>query len=150
MNICLCGSIAFYEDMLEVKRGLEARGHVVTLPPSEVPDATGVMIPVAEYYRIRKLANDDDTWVWDLKNVAMKNHFNKVADADAVLLVNKEKNGVPGYVGANTFLEAGLALHLGKTLYFLHEIPQQSNREELFAMKPVILYGDLEKIGKEM
>jgi len=92
MKITLCGSIAFHDEMKEIQNKLEALGHEVDLPPSEVPDENGVMIPVKKYYEIRKLAEkqkgSDDNWIWDLKEVAMKNHFKKVAWADVVLIAN--------------------------------------------------------------
>ena len=50
MKITLCGSIAFYPEMLETKNGLETLGHEIKLPPREVPDENGKMIPVAQYY----------------------------------------------------------------------------------------------------
>lgn len=138
--------MAFYDEMLARKAELEELGHEVKVPPSEVPNQHGKLIPVEEFYRLRKTAGDEEQWVWDLKTVAMKNHFDKVVWSDAVLILNETKNDISGYIGANTFLEAGLALHLGKGIYFLYEIPEQDNREELLGMNPVLLNGDLKNL----
>ena len=46
MNITICGSIAFYDEMLDAKKKLEQLGHRVKLPPFEVKDENGNMIPV--------------------------------------------------------------------------------------------------------
>lgn len=36
MNITLCGSIAFIDEMLAAKKELERMGHEVQAPPSEI------------------------------------------------------------------------------------------------------------------
>lgn len=38
MIIAICGSIAFYDEMLNIKKKLEQLGHLVQLPPLEIPD----------------------------------------------------------------------------------------------------------------
>lgn len=150
MKITLCGSIAFYGEMEEIKVKLEKLGHEVKLPPSQVPDENGVMIPVKKYYEIRKMAEkekgSDDRWIWDLKEKAMRNHFDKVVWADAVLITNFDKNGIKDYVGANTLLEMGLAFHSKKKIYLLNPIPEISYKEEILGMKPAVINGDLGKI----
>ena len=34
MKITICGSIAFFDEMLKVKEDLESRGHTVQIPPT--------------------------------------------------------------------------------------------------------------------
>jgi hypothetical protein len=60
-----------------------------------------------------------------------------------VLVLNYEKKGVPGYIGGNTFLEMGFAYVLDKPIYLLHPIPQMGYTDEIEAMQPVVLDGDL-------
>lgn len=146
MRITLCGSIAFFENMAAVKKQLEKAGHEVEMPPHEVRGEFGEMISVAEYYEIRKNENSDTGWVWDRKEEAMRAHFEKIEQADAVLVLNHDKKGIEGYVGANTLLEIGLAFHLNKKIFFLNKIPDISSREELLGMKPVVIEGDLSRI----
>ena len=146
MKITLCGSIAFYDEMSEVKKKLEKLGHTVDLPPHEVPNEKGEMIPVKKYYEIRKAEEKNDGWVWDLKEKAMRNHFNKVAWADAILVTNYDKNNIKSYIGANTLLEMGLAFHLNKKIYLLNSIPEMSYREEILGMKPVVINSDFSTI----
>lgn len=147
MKITICGSIAFIDEMDALRKELESAGHEVKLPPLEVADGSGKMIPVKEYYAIRKSAADDETWVWEKKAEAMRNHFDKVSWADAVLICNHDKNGVSGYVGANTLLEMGLAFHLKKPIYLLYPIPEVSYKEEILGMRPVVINGNLSKIS---
>lgn len=146
MNITLCGSIAFIDEMDAARKELESMGHKVKLPPLEVADDTGKMMPVKEYYALRKSVTDDTHWIWEKKEWAMRTHFDKVARADAILVCNYDKNGVIGYIGANTLLEMGLAFYLKKPIYLLNRIPEVSYKEEILGMRPIIIESDISKI----
>ncbi len=145
MKITLCGSIAFIDEMDAVRKELEAMGHAVKMPPLEIMGDDGRMMPVKEYYAIRKSAAlatpDNADWVWKKKAEAMRNHFDKVAWSDALLVCNYDKNGVTGYIGANTLLEMGLAFHLGKPIYLWNPIPEVAYKEEILGMWPVVING---------
>lgn len=147
MKITLCGSIAFYDEMMEVKQALETLGHEVKLPPHEIKNEQGAMIPVKEYYAQRKAATEDTGWIWERKAEAIANHFDKVKWADAILVTNYDKNGIAGYIGGNTLMEMGVAFFLGKPVYLLNSIPAVSYKEEILGMKPVMLSGNLEGIS---
>ena len=138
--------MAFYDEMLEVREKLEMLGHQVKLPLFEVKDENGNMIPVKEYYTLRKTEKDDTSWIWDMKEFAMKLHFQKVEWSDAILVLNYTKNNILNYVGANTLLEMGLAFHLNKKLFLLNAIPEISYNEEILGMKPIVIKQDLTKI----
>ena len=146
MNITICGSIAFYDEMLDIKKKLEQLGHQIKLPPFEVKDENGNMIPIKEYYSRRKSETDAASWIWDRKEDAMRMHFQKVEWSDAVLILNYDKNNISNYVGANTLLELGLAFHLNKKLFLLNDIPEIGYKEEILGMKPIIINNDLTKI----
>ncbi len=146
MKITLCGSIAFIDEMDAARKELESMGHEVKLPPLEVADGEGKMIPVKEYYALRKAAADDHDWIWKRKAEAMHWHFDKVAWADAILVCNYDKNNIAAYIGPNTLLEMGLAFHLKKPIYLLNPIPEVSYKEEILGMWPIVISGDLKKI----
>ena len=146
MNITICGSIAFYDKMLDIKKELEQLGHQVKLPPFEVKNENGNMIPVKEYYSKRKAETNNNSWIWNRKEEAMRLHFQKVEWSDAVLILNYAKNNILNYIGANTLLEMGLAFYLNKKLFLLNNIPKISYKEEILGMKPVIINNDLRKI----
>lgn len=95
MIITICGSIAFYDEMLYTKKKLEQLGHLVQLPPLEIPDENGKMISIKEYYTKRKTETDNTSWIWNKKEEAMKFHFKKVAGSDAILVLNYDKNDIP-------------------------------------------------------
>jgi hypothetical protein len=146
MNITICGSIAFYDQMVDTQKALRALGYDVRIPPHQRKDGQGKTISVSAYYDIRKKANKDDAWVWERKEEGILEHFEKVAWCDAILVLNHEKNGIVGYVGANTLMEMGLALYFQKKIYMLHSIPDMAYTEEICGMHPVILGGDLSAI----
>ncbi len=147
MKITICGSIAFFDEMLEVKEKLEQLGHEVDLPPTEIIDENGRMISVKEYYRLRKEEhNSNDSWIWTRKKEAILNHFRKIKWADVVLVLNYEKNNIAGYIGGNTLIEMGLALWLKKKIFLLNEIPEIVYKEEILGMQPIVLNGDLRNL----
>jgi len=146
MRITVCGSIAFHDEMLEVKEKLEKMGHEVMVPPTEVKDGNGKLISVKDSYKIRKSWTRDDGWVWERKQENMVNHFKKVDWSEAILVLNKDKNGVTGYIGGNTFLEMGMAFFLGRGIFLLNPIPNVPYKEEILGMSPTVIEGDLEKI----
>ncbi len=146
MKITICGSIAFFDQMVEIGRQLEQMGHEVKMPPTEVKGENGEMISVAKYYELRKNESSDTSWIWDRKEEAIRCHFEKVEWSDAVLVLNHDKKGIKGYVGANTFLEAGLAFHLNKKIFFLNKIPEIPCKEELLGMKPIVINSNLDLI----
>lgn len=146
MKITLCGSIAFYKEMTEVTRALEVLGHEVQLPMNEIADKDGNLISIEAYYEIRKNGSSDTAWIWDRKEQAIRIHFEKIEWSDAILVLNYEKNGIPGYIGGNTLVEMGLAFYLKKPIYLLGVVPNLSYQEEILAMHPIQIAGDLSKI----
>lgn len=143
MKITLCGSIAFYKEMDDIKKQLEKVGREVKLPPCKLEDKDGNIISVSEYYKIRKEENYDDSWVWERKAEAIMEHFKKVDWADMILVLNYEKKNIKGYVGANTLMEMGLAFFLKKKIYLYNEVPEMDYKEEIVGMKPIVINQDL-------
>ena len=146
MKITICGSIAFQDKILPLKEKLEELKHEVKIWPLKVKNKEGRLIPVQEYYQIRRTADNDEKWVWDRKAEAILEHFDKIDWSDAILVANYDKKDVKGYVGGNTLMEMGLALFLKKKIYLLNQIPELPYKEEILGVKPVILNGDLTKI----
>ena len=146
-KITICGSIAFYQRMLDVKSKLEKLGHEVKLPPSKVKDQQGNLISVEEYYKIRKNAGKDSPkWIWERKSEAIKNHLKKIEDSENILVTNYDNKGIMGYIGSNTLIEIGVAFYLNKGIYLINNIPKLPSEEEIFGMNPIILNGNLSKI----
>lgn len=146
MKITLCGSITFIDEMVTLKNELEKLGHEAHTPVLEFRNENGDLISAKEFQVLRKSDEKQDDWVWRRKKEAMQGHFDEVVWSDVILVLNEEKNGIPGYIGANTLLEMGLAFHLKKPIYLWNPIPEISYKKELLGMWPVVLDRDLKKI----
>lgn len=133
MKIIICGSISSAEEMLRIKRRLEAMGHGVEIPE-------GVKRPEI---RAKTEASTEEKAEIKEKYDLIKEYFERIKLNDVVLVVNPRKKGIAGYIGGNTFLEMGFAHVLGKKLYCLYPIPQLPYTSEILAMKPVVLNDDL-------
>jgi len=147
MKITLCASVAFYSQVHEIKDKLISMGHEVKTPIEKVKDKNGKEIHTTEFYKIRKSQQIDQTWVVDRKEEYMKSYFEKIEWADAILVINLDKNNVEGYIGGNTFLEMCVAFYLKKKIFLLNPLPKNELIfEEIIGMKPIILDNDLNKI----
>lgn len=153
MKITLCGSIAFYTEFEQVRDALIEMGHEVKIPEltKEAPEefGGGRKVYLAKY--IEENGGIDnfpaDHHMWDVKTDAIRDHFEKVEWCDAILVVNPEKRGVAGYVGGNTLIEIGVAFYLGKKIFVLNRVSSElSYKQEITAMKSVVLEGDLSQI----
>lgn len=147
MRLTICGSITFHDEMKQLQKELELLGHTVKIPRIQVPDKSGVLIPAKEFYvKYKKTAKPTDTWIWDRVKQSITLHFRKIAWSQAILVANYEKNDIKNYIGGNTLMEMGLALYLKKKIFLLNPIPEVSYKEELIALQPTIIYGDLTNI----
>ncbi len=153
MRITVCGSIGFYKEMEAIRDELIKLGHEVKIPELtlEVPEefGGGKKVYFGEY--IEKNGGIDsfsaDHKIWDLKEGAINDHFEKINWGEAILVVNHDKRGIVGYVGGNTLIEIGVAYYLKKKIYILNPVSSElSYKQEIMGMKPVFLNGDLKLI----
>ncbi len=154
MKITLCGSIAFYSEMEQIKIALENKGHEVFIPllSNEAPSDMGGGKKVYFGQYIEDNGGIDafppDHQIWNLKGKAILDHFKKIEWCDAILVCNYEKKGVGGYVGGNTLIEIGVAFFLNKSIYILNPISSSlSYKQEIYGMKPVFIGGNINQIS---
>ncbi len=136
MTITICGSMQFHKEMEAMRTKLQSRGFTVLVP------ADLDHIENNESY----MTNDEDKISTKIEFDFIREHFKKIEQADAILILNYEKKGIAGYIGGNTFLEMGYAFGLDKKVYLLHPIPEMDYKTEMYAIQPIILDGDLDKI----
>lgn len=78
---------------------------------------------------------------------AMRRDIENLEQAEAILMLNLDKNGISNYIGGNAFLELGWAYLQKKKLFFYNPIPDiPVFKTELVAMRPIILHGRLQDI----
>lgn len=136
MIITLCHSMQYAERAIKVAEWFKARGHEA-YPSTFSKGFVGLNDEEKEILKLKQKYEQD----------AMREHWKLIQKADAVLVLNYEKSGIPGYIGGNSFLEMGFAYVLNKPLYLLYQIPKMPYYEtEIMAMRPRVIDGDLEKI----
>lgn len=135
MKIAICSSMVFAEKMLEAKETLEKRGHEVFV--SEFADT-----------HIGKTDEEKEELAIVQKNEkdAIRKHWEKIRESDAILVLNYDKRGIRNYIGGNTLMEIGFAHVLDKKIFLLKPVPEIQYRSEIEAVKPIIINGELEKI----
>lgn len=142
-SIAICSSAQFYEHVNTIADELEQYGYKVVVPHNAT-----IMRKTNDY----KVENYK-TWYENPEDFVRKKeymdaHFKEVENADAVLLVNDEKNGVKGYIGPNGLMEMALAYYLKKPIYILNDVTKDNKVfEEVFGMGCIILHGDLSKVS---
>lgn len=137
MKITICGSMYFAQQMLEKKRWLTDAGHEVLLPEETEVCARGLGHQGDGNRLVEAKIHHD----------FIRKHGEKIAASDAILVLNHNKNGILHYIGPNTLIEIGYAFLLKKEVYLLY--PPHTGIfgwQEIMAMQPYVLYGDLGKV----
>lgn len=138
MKIVICGSMTFSKRMLEIKDELEKMGHSIVLPENTEKYAE---IGYSDKETGESAANK-------IHGDLIRDHYNKIKDGDVVIIVNEPKEGIDGYIGGNAFLEMAFGHVLDKKVYLLNSLPKKSPYiDEVIAMQPIILNGDLSLIN---
>ena len=141
MKIVICGSMYFTQKMLEIKKELEKMGHEVFVPSDTRECVENPYLNES----LEHCQNFSDSGL-DID----KEHFNMIADSEAILVLNCPKNGIDGYVGGATLMEIAIARHLDKKIFLFYGLPSQKDLKyalEIELAKPVLLESDLTKIN---
>ncbi len=136
MRIGIIGSMQFIDKMVEVQDELRAMGHDAFLTDLHKP-LIGKNSEEIEKIKLHQKYNMD----------AIREFWRKMQGADAVLVMNLDKDGIQNYVGGNTLMEIGFAHVLDQAIFLWNPIPDMPYcKTEIEAVRPVIIYGDLHKI----
>jgi len=137
MKIGVIGSMQHTEKMIETRDKLVKQGHdafVTALSSAFI----GKSDEEKEAIKLHQKNNMD----------AIREFWNLMQGADAVLVANFDKNGIKNYIGGNTLMEIGFAHVLNQKIFLLNPIPNiPFYKTEIEAVKPVVLNGDLSKIN---
>jgi hypothetical protein len=136
MKIGIIGSMQYTEKMLEAKDALVKLGHDAFLTDLHKP-FIGKSDEEKEIIKIHQKNNLD----------AIREFWKAMQGADAVLVLNYDKNGVKNYIGGNTLMEIGFAHVLNQKIFLLNPIPEiPYYKTEIEAVKPIVINGDLSLI----
>ncbi|MBR6820757.1 MAG: hypothetical protein IKM55_00865 [Bacilli bacterium] len=120
-NVVLCGSMKFKNEIVKISERLRGLGYNVLLP--------------------EECMRGED------KLIASRAHFNRIVDPNngIILVVNATKNGIPNYIGPNTFAEIAFDFFHNKKVFLLNDIYHPYD-DELLGWKVICLKGNLNKI----
>ena len=140
MIITICGSAYFNPKVKELRNELTRKGY-------KVYSSAWTDLAVKE---IEARKNDRKKFMNELKPKLIFEHFDKILESDAILVVNQEKNGIKNYIGGNTFAEIMFAYYYKKKIFFLNPIPRHEMfyyiMDELEVVKPIVINGNLDLI----
>ncbi|MDD4289849.1 MAG: hypothetical protein PHH83_01060 [Patescibacteria group bacterium] len=143
MKLTICGSLDFTYEMDEIRKKLENFGFEVNIPPT----AQRILNEEFTLDEIKLKKENGSFSQLAIENDAIKRYFNIIKDCDCVLVANYDKKLIKNYIGGAVFLEIGFAHILNKKIYLLNDIPEMIYTDEIKAMQPIILNGDLSKIN---
>ena len=139
MKIMLVGSMAFVRDMVNLQKLLNKFGHKVSMPSGSKPH-------LKDSSFVDSLEKNLE---FCIKENIMKSNFDLVAESDAILVVNKNRNGLDGYIGISALMEMAVAHHLNKKIFLLNKVPHFDKvrwAHEVAIMQTTVINGDLKKI----
>lgn len=128
-DVALCGSMQHAPLWLKVVDELRANGLTVSAPEMTEESIDWKNLPEEE--------------VVERKGRFARRHFANIALAKCVLVCNYEKNDVADYVGSSSLMELTAGFVYEKPLFLLNPVPFQDSREEILALEPTVLNGDL-------
>lgn len=143
MKIYVLGSNKFIREMVDCKNRLCALGYEGWIHPDYEAHVRGEKLQVVEALSTGEHA------AWKIKNDYIRQHYQHILESDAILVVNLEKNGVQSYIGGNCLMEMGQAYVNDKKICLLNGIPREVPYvDEIEAMEPICLHGDLANIAR--
>lgn len=143
MKIVICSSIDFTYEIKEISDKLEIMGHITELPLTSLRILKGEL--TMEEFKAEKQKSGDGAFR-KIKDDVIRKYYEKIKNADAILVANYAKNGIENYIGGNTFLEMGFAHVLDKKIFVLNDIPEINYKDEILAMNPVLLKGNIDNL----
>ncbi len=110
--LSICGSMDFIDEMEAIANEVTTSGWTVYTPQRAEAGFRWEDLRAEE--RIQR------------KKAYIDAHLENIRWSTAVLIANYPKDGIDGYIGANTLMEAAMAYTLGVPVYFLFPIGAQS------------------------
>jgi hypothetical protein len=142
IKLAICASAATYSRVIPLSDQVSQLGFEVILPAT------------AEAMKSRGAANTEVAVDWSqiadrygYKAELIRGHFDVITGADAVLVMNLEKDGKPDYIGGNVLMEMTVAFFLHKPIYVYGSAPKDSPLiDEILGMQPIFLNSKLDSL----
>jgi nucleoside 2-deoxyribosyltransferase len=133
-RVVICGSMSFIDEMIATKKEYETTWNnlIITIPD------------VSE----NSLSYESKSWD---EKVEMKKQFiltyrSHIENADLVLIWNKNKNNIEGYIGTNTLMEMSFAYAYNKPIYLIQSPNDKNTKLEILGMEPQLLKKNFAEI----
>ncbi len=143
MKIAICGSLDFTYEIKKIADDLIAQGFEVKIPISSEKILQGE-------FNLEQIIEEKKNGQFSQRVLladAIREYYRVIQSVDFVLIANFTKKEIANYIGGNTFLEMGFAHVLHKKIFLLNEIPAVSYFDEIQAMSPIVIHGDLSRIN---
>ena len=142
IKIAICGSLDFTYEIDKLANKLRGMGFEVYIPPTSEKILKGEF-SLEEIKKEKESGKFSDKTI---KHDAIRTYWNVIKNCNCILVANYDKKGIKNYIGGNSFLEIGFAHILQKKIFLLNGIPEMIYSDEIKAMQPTVLNGDLSKI----
>jgi hypothetical protein len=140
--IALCASVSFYKELFEIENNLKEMGYKVLIPKT-----ARRMQRTGDFDVLKHKTWFQNSAEYKKKKALMDDHFKKIINSNAILVVNNKKNGLNGYIGGNVLMEITVAYMKKLPIYLWNDIGEENPfEEEIRAMRCVILNRNLSKI----
>ncbi|KKU81282.1 MAG: hypothetical protein UY09_C0042G0016 [Parcubacteria group bacterium GW2011_GWA2_47_8] len=143
MTIYVLGSSSFMKEMVATKNQLCELGHNATIHPHYEAFVRGDRQDIVSRWKKGERA------AIKRENNYFHEHYKGIVSSEAILIVNAKKRvpDIDNYIGGNVLMEMGQAYVNHKKIFFLNGMPSGlPYMDEIEAMDPVCLHGDLTKI----
>jgi hypothetical protein len=145
MRVYVLGSTSFVNDMVASIDKIKAAGHDGWIHPHYVDYVNNQHLPHV-VHNFGLYAKGEAAQV-KIDNDYLNDHYRNIIASDAVFVVNLEKNGIKNYIGGNALIEMGQAYVTGKKIFLWNPIPDMPYKDEIIAVKPIVINGDFSKIN---
>jgi hypothetical protein len=142
MKIIISWSVEFANEIKKLASELESLGLEVILPPTTEKILRGEIS--AE--EVKKEKENMNFAEMTIKNDAIRRFADLIKSSDAILISNFGKHGIKDYIWWWSFLEIGFAHVFHKKIFILNWLPEMRYVDEIVAMQPILLHGDVHKI----
>jgi len=136
MKIIVFSSVALAKEAVKTKEQLVEIGHDAILPAL----VEGYAKIDSEQQRHEKLAKDK------IEEDLIKKYFEQIKSSEAIIVLNYTRHQTENYLGGDSLIYMAFAHVLNKKIFLLNPIPKMVYEDEIKAMQPTILNGNLNNL----